>query len=251
MALPNALRKTLKNVSIPLLAMTCLSGAAVLTTVVGMIANPGQSTRLAEIGNKFSSTGIVASTSYLAIALVLKDDRRRRRQPQRAEIRGNQEAWVEAGHQSSDALTRTRELRDAISRPQSWIKPDACMGCQHYHGYTYSGDQGNNTLVCAMHPTGPIGETCPDHEGYPKLYKLVRIQGLGESNLYFVRVWEDCLEPGAWQMFMDAIFVVPRDRDRLLKRFNLRSSSGLPGCEFTSKSDIQSAYQELLDSCPQ
>lgn len=33
-----------------------------------------------------------------------------------------------------------------------------CVGCQHYHGQSYSG----NLLVCAMHPYGWEGETCPD-----------------------------------------------------------------------------------------
>ena len=33
-----------------------------------------------------------------------------------------------------------------------------CIGCRHYHGQVY----GDNLLVCAMHPYGWEGETCPD-----------------------------------------------------------------------------------------
>lgn len=33
-----------------------------------------------------------------------------------------------------------------------------CVGCRHYHGQVYGG----NLLVCAMHPYGWKGETCPD-----------------------------------------------------------------------------------------
>jgi len=39
-------------------------------------------------------------------------------------------------------------------------QPSVCVGCQHYHGQSYSG----NLLVCAMHPYGWEGETCPDWE---------------------------------------------------------------------------------------
>ncbi|MGB3494320.1 MAG: hypothetical protein WBA57_16450 [Elainellaceae cyanobacterium] len=36
----------------------------------------------------------------------------------------------------------------------------ACVGCQHYHGYTYNG----NGLICGMHPYGWDGTDCPDWE---------------------------------------------------------------------------------------
>jgi hypothetical protein len=36
----------------------------------------------------------------------------------------------------------------------------ACQGCQHYHGYVYSGQ----LLVCGMHPYGSEGGSCPDWE---------------------------------------------------------------------------------------
>ncbi len=38
----------------------------------------------------------------------------------------------------------------------------ACRGCTHYHGQVYGG----NLLVCAMHPYGVEGESCPDWESY-------------------------------------------------------------------------------------
>lgn len=33
-----------------------------------------------------------------------------------------------------------------------------CVGCRHYHGQSYN----DNLLICAMHPYGCEGETCPD-----------------------------------------------------------------------------------------
>jgi hypothetical protein len=39
----------------------------------------------------------------------------------------------------------------------------ACIGCHHYHGHIYSG----TLLVCAMHPYGWDGDTCPDWEATP------------------------------------------------------------------------------------
>ncbi|MGF1492795.1 MAG: hypothetical protein ACFBSC_10140 [Microcoleaceae cyanobacterium] len=44
--------------------------------------------------------------------------------------------------------------------PASRTKHPACRGCQHYHGQIYGG----NLLVCAMHPHGVEGESCPDWE---------------------------------------------------------------------------------------
>ena len=33
-----------------------------------------------------------------------------------------------------------------------------CAGCSYYHGESYGGEM----LVCALHPTGPEQDTCPD-----------------------------------------------------------------------------------------
>lgn len=48
-------------------------------------------------------------------------------------------------------------LQDTKIKPNSEINP-ACLGCSNYHGQSYNG----NLLVCAMHPYGWDGETCPD-----------------------------------------------------------------------------------------
>lgn len=40
----------------------------------------------------------------------------------------------------------------------------ACAGCVHYDGAVYGG----NRLICAMHPYGPEGQSCPDHESVRK-----------------------------------------------------------------------------------
>lgn len=39
------------------------------------------------------------------------------------------------------------------------IKP-FCRGCAYFHGHTYRA----TALVCALHPYGPEGESCPDWE---------------------------------------------------------------------------------------
>lgn len=36
----------------------------------------------------------------------------------------------------------------------------ACINCANYHGQAYNG----NLLVCAMHPSGYEGDSCPDWE---------------------------------------------------------------------------------------
>ena len=35
-----------------------------------------------------------------------------------------------------------------------------CVTCRHLYGRTHGGV----VLVCAMHPTGPDGDTCEDHQ---------------------------------------------------------------------------------------
>ncbi|NJL10735.1 MAG: hypothetical protein HC908_12735 [Calothrix sp. SM1_7_51] len=39
-------------------------------------------------------------------------------------------------------------------------KNPACIGCRHYHGHVYSGNQ----LVCGMYPSGIDADSCPDWE---------------------------------------------------------------------------------------
>ncbi|MFN5515060.1 MAG: hypothetical protein ACK5CA_10010 [Cyanobacteriota bacterium] len=45
-------------------------------------------------------------------------------------------------------------------RPATARHQPLCQGCQHYHGFVYEG----NLLVCAMHPSGVEGSSCPDWE---------------------------------------------------------------------------------------
>ncbi|MCS6782916.1 MAG: hypothetical protein RMI89_02535 [Gloeomargarita sp. SKYBB_i_bin120] len=42
------------------------------------------------------------------------------------------------------------------------MEQPACVGCKHYHGQVYNGQ----ILVCAMHPYGVEGTSCPDWEGF-------------------------------------------------------------------------------------
>ncbi|MFE4106018.1 hypothetical protein [Almyronema epifaneia] len=37
-------------------------------------------------------------------------------------------------------------------------RPTACQGCLNYHGKIYGG----NFLCCAIHPAGPLSQTCQD-----------------------------------------------------------------------------------------
>jgi hypothetical protein len=76
----------------------------------------------------------------------------------------------------NDSTEEIDEHNDNVNAPnEDWdnwftnetysLKPDpekhpACVGCNHYHGYTYGG----NMLVCAMHPYGWENKNCPDWE---------------------------------------------------------------------------------------
>ncbi|MBD6621093.1 hypothetical protein FNW02_36625 [Komarekiella sp. 'clone 1'] len=40
--------------------------------------------------------------------------------------------------------------------------PKACRGCRNFHGIKYQGVM----LVCAIHPGGIDGDTCPDFEKF-------------------------------------------------------------------------------------
>ncbi len=44
----------------------------------------------------------------------------------------------------------------------SWLDriPKPCLGCRYYHGESYNG----NSLICAVHPSGPEAENCRDRE---------------------------------------------------------------------------------------
>lgn len=57
-----------------------------------------------------------------------------------------------------DDLLSDSEIVDVISQTATEAKNPACIGCRHYHGYSYNGEM----LVCAMHPHGVDGNHCQD-----------------------------------------------------------------------------------------
>jgi hypothetical protein len=261
------LHRTLKNSLIPLMGLTLASGASLVLGIGAMALVPGRDTkaRFFDFCLEASKAGLISSMTYLSVSQLVAWDSRIRVSAWR---RGREEIAAGAElhpHQvvaepSAPVANRVpqppvsytdglRELfRSRYGQPSELDRPDACLGCENWHGWTYTGEKGTNGFVCAMHPFGPIGENCPDHEGYPLEYRLVRIQGSGFQNLYFV--W---LGAGhnLSDMFLEAIEVPGSDRLRLMKRYHLKSATGLPGCIFKSKShDIGKAYRELIDSCP-
>jgi hypothetical protein len=55
------------------------------------------------------------------------------------------------------AIDSTRDFfTDYVARFNS--TPEACIGCQHYHGEIYDGQR----FICGMHPYDPGDEICPD-----------------------------------------------------------------------------------------
>lgn len=48
----------------------------------------------------------------------------------------------------------------AALEPKQKLPPTPCQGCTNYYGKT----DGGNKLVCAIHPSGANGDTCPDFE---------------------------------------------------------------------------------------
>ena len=73
-------------------------------------------------------------------------------------------------------ITTSEEIDFAISEEWDYFSDDdftsvgyqepsaqthpACINCVNYHGQIYNG----NLLVCAMHPSGLEGDSCPDWE---------------------------------------------------------------------------------------
>ena len=43
--------------------------------------------------------------------------------------------------------------------------PRFCRICKHYHGQIYGGVE----LVCAVHPSGYRGDSCPDYQAKKRL----------------------------------------------------------------------------------
>ena len=43
------------------------------------------------------------------------------------------------------------------------VPPNPCHSCAHYHGVAYGHHRSTRTvLVCGFHPSGWVGEDCPD-----------------------------------------------------------------------------------------
>ena len=80
---------------------------------------------------------------FTATSLVLEQHRQRKSR----EV--NTDAYVELLRQIN------------AQRPILPQQPNACQGCQHYHGRMYGG----NFFVCGMHPYGMEADHCPDWEG--------------------------------------------------------------------------------------
>jgi hypothetical protein len=53
--------------------------------------------------------------------------------------------------------TQIEQTTDRLDANSSG-RPAACKSCKNYHGQTYGG----NFFNCAIHPSGPVGEECPD-----------------------------------------------------------------------------------------
>lgn len=41
-------------------------------------------------------------------------------------------------------------------------RPEACQGCAHYHGIAYGYGEHRSLLICGFHPSGWLGDVCPD-----------------------------------------------------------------------------------------
>lgn len=51
------------------------------------------------------------------------------------------------------------EEEDYYCEDEEYSVPATCDGCSNYHGNFY----GDNQLICAIHPSGFEGESCPDY----------------------------------------------------------------------------------------
>ncbi len=255
MTLSRPLRETLRNSLIPLRVMAFGSMAIAAIAAAGAITlleKPAE--KAANIAMRTVQIGLLASGGCLSVAGLLYWDTQKRHKSQWARYSEfeSERFRVQATSQSLyipqppesylDGLTEDFENRYGSSQPKN---ATLCQTCENYHGEIYGG----NSLVCAIHPYGLIGADCPDWEPKPTEYRLVRLQGVGWSNLYFVQIFTGQLLS---ETFQEAIEVSPSQKRRLIKRFRLKHSTGLPGCVFKSKaSTITGAYEELINSCPE
>lgn len=267
MALPRTVCNTLENIVIPLkgifyasLATCVLTGAAAIT----LPQKPALAS--AKILINTIPIGLASGLTCIGIGgILIRDSKERQealsRQHQNSDDTGldveNTNRDGECPSQAEQPNPDLQPVNRLLSR-FSWLGshslwwsdsdwPAACSGCKHYHGKVYYGEKGRHQLICAMYPSGPIADLCPDWEVQPCLYGLTRLQGIDQT-LYFVRL------SYGWplsKLMEEAVPVESAVLERLQKRFRLKSINGLPGRLFTSNNyDIEQAYQELLDSCP-
>lgn len=248
MALPRSFYNFLANARIPVFAMFIASGTATSVCIALDLE--------AKVVDRLSAILAVSGVTTAAIS-ALETNRALKSQISGSVDRVNIIAEAREPFASLEfSGNETRELARSTS------KLTACIGCQNYHGHSYPvswGEQGFTSyerLVCGMHPSGWDGESCPDWEQIPHVYRLIRLQGSGNNCLYFVRA--DREDYSIDQMLAEAPELDVVDATdyeiakALMQKFNCKSLNGLPGCEYKSKlSDIDEAWQELIDSCGQ
>jgi len=66
-------------------------------------------------------------------------------------------------------MSKLQRREDEIYRVEYRIEilPD-CRTCQHHHGQIYGGVE----LVCAFHPYGYMGNSCPDYQARKRLLPI-------------------------------------------------------------------------------
>jgi hypothetical protein len=244
----------LDNLKVPFLGVFGGSCIAASACAIGILP--------ASLIYKVSSLGVVSGIATIAVMtpVIINDERRLR---ERDSQQQNRELVLTGNPPRSESAT-TQEVhtyRQVEPQPQflRWSRPAACKNCIHYNGHIFRSHWGDvnvesveTQFICAMYPYGPDGETCPDWEGPLNEYRLIRLQGSGLSCLYFV-------ESGFSKSVVDETLAngveIDTETDAeitqaLCRKFERKSINGLPGCIFkTKETDINLAFQELLDSC--
>jgi hypothetical protein len=270
MALPKPLYDFFVNIKIPCIGVFGLGAGASVACAVGILPP--------SLMPQASALALVSGLAHIAVSIpVLVEDERRLHESNLLVqgVRALLVQEVRAAGTSPRFGNATEEVQRQNSRPTARLTAVAsevpenrlhysfaavCKGCVHYCGHNYLSYWGDSDVesvqtqfVCAMHPHGSDGESCPDWEVVPHEYRLIRLQGSGISCLYFVEVEssksiESILQKGIEIDIQDEADTI----DALCRKFERKSVNGLPGCIFKSRqSDIELAFQELLDSCPE
>ena len=262
MVLPKPLYDFFVNIKIPCIGVFGLGAGASVACAVGILPP--------SLMPQASALGFVSGLAHIGASIpVLVEDERRLHQSNLLDqgVRaartspGFGNATEEVQRQDSRPTTRLTAVASEVSENrQNPRRPAACQGCYNYYGHSHFSYWGEpqvemvqTQFVCAMHPYSPDGESCPDWEAVPHEYRLIRLQGSGISCLYFVEVEssksvEEILQKGIEIDLQNEAGKI----DALCRKFERKSVNGLPGCIFKSRqSDIELAFQELLDSCPE